>query len=422
MAKVAALIRSALKSREGNFAVSFALAAPVLLGLAAGGMDMFLVHSQKSAIQNSVDAAALAAVREASLKGWDEKTAKAISEHVVKSNYLTHHASKNYYEVETEVDKTNKQVTVTVKQDHYPYFYSSFFSSPQIVRSATATAAGKTNICAIGLNPSASHTISLNDDALLTAPNCAVYSNSAAVDGMSSIKGASMVADLACSAGGFGGAARNYNKLPITDCPPMEDPLKLRTPPSYSSTTCKASALELKDDEVVHRLTPGVYCDGLTIKSGTQVILDPGIYVFKDGPLTLAANGTLFGRGIGIYFTGTGSTFSLASGSTVDLEAAKSGSMAGLIFFQDRSSAIGDFVLRSNNASNLLGTIYLPNGNFIIDTNSKVADASAYTAIVARSIQLQRKPNVVLNTNYESTDVPVPAGLGPSSGELRLLH
>ncbi|MEX0344202.1 MAG: hypothetical protein AB3N20_04715 [Rhizobiaceae bacterium] len=239
---------------------------------------------------------------------------------------------------------------------------------------------------------------------------------------MSSTKKASMVADLACTAGGFGGAAKNYNKLPITDCPPMEDPLKLRTPPSFSSTTCKASALQLKDEGVMQRLSPGVYCDGLTIKSGAQVTLDPGIYVIKDGPLTLSANATLFGRGVGLYFTGTGSTFLLESGSTVDLEAAKSGSMAGLIFFQDRSSASADFVLRSKNASVLLGTIYLPNGNFIVDTNSKVADASAYTAIVARSIQLMRKPNVVLNTNYESTDVPVPAGLGPSSGELRLLH
>ena len=69
-----------------------------------------------------------------------------------------------------------------------------------------------------------------------------------------------------------------------------------------------------------------------------------------------------------------------------------------------------------------MGTIYLPNGNFIIDTDNKVADASAYMAIVTRSLSLLRAPNVVLNTDYSATDVPVPAGIGGSgTSTVRLL-
>ncbi|PLX35810.1 MAG: hypothetical protein C0606_17060 [Hyphomicrobiales bacterium] len=60
-----------------------------------------------------------------------------------------------------------------------------------------------------------------------------------------------------------------------------------------------------------------------------------------------------------------------------------------------------------------LGTIYLPKGVLIIDATNTVADQSAYTAIVAERLELQSSPNLVLNTNYGATDVPVPPGVGP---------
>jgi hypothetical protein len=46
-----------------------------------------------------------------------------------------------------------------------------------------------------------------------------------------------------------------------------------------------------------------------------------------------------------------------------------------------------------------------------IDANAPVADKSAYTAIVARMLTLYGGPHLVLNTNYEQTDVPVPDGI-----------
>lgn len=394
--------------------------APVVLGLVAGGLDLTFYRAQSAAIQDSVDSAALAAVREASLKGWDSKVATAVAETIARTNYSTHHTSEIHYEVDTKVDKKNRRVTVEITQDHYPYFFSSLFPSPQVFATATAAAAGSTNICVIGLDGTRSQTIGMNDSSIMTAPNCAVYSNSQAIDGMAAVKKSSMNTDLACSAGGYLGTAVNFSSTPLTDCPTIDDPLAKRPAPSVAP--CRETSLEIKGKGGSQRLMPGTYCNGLTIKANASVTLDPGIYIIKDGPLTLAANASLFGRGVGFYFVGSGSAFSLESGSTVDLEAAKAGALAGLLFFQDRSSPEANFILRSNKASNLLGTIYLPNGNFIIDTNAKVADTSAYTTIVARSLTLKRKPNVVLNTNYDGTDVPVPTGLGPTKGDVRLLN
>ena len=65
----------------------------------------------------------------------------------------------------------------------------------------------------------------------------------------------------------------------------------------------------------------------------------------------------------------------------------------------------------SNNARNLLGTIYLPQGTLLIDATAPVADQSAYTAIIANSLQLQKGPQLVLRSDYDKTNVPVPDGL-----------
>jgi hypothetical protein len=48
-----------------------------------------------------------------------------------------------------------------------------------------------------------------------------------------------------------------------------------------------------------------------------------------------------------------------------------------------------------------------------IDANKPIADQSAYTIVVARRVELYSGPNLVLNTDYGGTDVPVPKGVGP---------
>ncbi|MBY0258710.1 TadG family pilus assembly protein [Methylobacterium sp.] len=120
------------------------------------------------------------------------------------------------------------------------------------------------------------------------------------------------------------------------------------------------------------------------------------------------------------------------------------GIMAGLLIFEDRWALPGLLsllplngkglaklapngvaVLRacriiSDNARTLLGTIYLPVGRLIIDSKRPVADESAYTVIIARMIDLYDGPNLMPNARYDSTDIPVPDGVGPSSADTQL--
>jgi Flp pilus assembly protein TadG len=385
---------------------------PVLAGLTGGAMDLYIHNFQVKSLQNAADSAVLAATREASLKGWNVRTAKAIADNFLSETLAEVGMKQATYTSNVTVDTAKRRVTVAVEQDHYGYFFLGYFKgSPQIHVSATAQASGNTNVCVIGLEGKGNGTVSLIQEAQLSASNCAVYSNSTARTGLESSGNAMLTAQLACSSGGYAGAGRNFSRPPVTDCPPIKDPLASRSAPSHSRWWCKHTGLLIKKKYEI--LSPGVYCNGVTIMSGANVVLRPGIYVFRDGPLTISSNASLTGKNVGLYFTGKGAVFNATSDSVVSLSAPSSGSMAGLLMFQDRNNAEGDFYIKSRKASNLLGTIYLPNGNFIVDTNNKIAEDSAYTAIVARRLILRKQPNLVLNTDYDDTPVPVPTGVGP---------
>jgi hypothetical protein len=196
-------------------------------------------------------------------------------------------------------------------------------------------------------------------------------------------------------------------------------------------------------------LEPGVYCKGLKITDKAVVTLRPGIYIIKDGPLVVDKGATLEGADVGIYLTGRRSNLVFAAASTINLSAPKDGPLAGILIFDDPSGAkapaippyplpiplVGELLgalqpggpprehkILSDNARLLLGTIYMPQGRLIIDASKPIADKSAYTVMVVRRIDLHAGPNLVLNSDYSATEVPVPKGVGPYGNNIMLTN
>jgi hypothetical protein len=96
--------------------------------------------------------------------------------------------------------------------------------------------------------------------------------------------------------------------------------------------------------------------------------------------------------------------------------------LAGILFFESRPAQPGrSFVISSTRARQLLGTIYLPRGTFKTDGAGTIASISAYTVIVADRIDMTRA-TLVINADYGASDVPLPGGLGASTGQVRLVH
>jgi hypothetical protein len=280
------------------------------------------------------------------------------------------------------------------------------------VAHATAKLAGTANVCILTLDPTAVKAFHMDKQAKLKATGCAVYSDSSHTQGIRLDQNSELAAALICAVGGVKAKTTAITPVPTTDCPFLPDPLSSRNEPPVG--VCKATALNIKTGNVV--LDPGTYCAGIKINGTANVTFRPGNYIIKDGAFEISGSATVKSDNAAFFLKGEKSVLNFRGATSIAMTGAISGDMAGLLFFEDRSVSIGRVHrIDSANANILTGTIYLSRGKLIIDPNSPVAQDSAYTAIIANEVEIDQGPTLVLNSDYGSSNVPVPEGINLSS-------
>jgi Tfp pilus assembly protein PilX len=142
----------------------------------------------------------------------------------------------------------------------------------------------------------------------------------------------------------------------------LTDPFANISPPTYNST-CTYTNYSFSGSGST-TLSPGTYCGGIKI-SGGSVTFNPSTqpYVLLGGGFTLSG-GTATGTGVTFYNT-SDSSHSYGpvnlSGGTSDLSAPSSGSLAGMLFFQDRSTPAGHYTEQfTGGTQNITGILYFP--------------------------------------------------------------
>lgn len=405
---------------HGGIVISFAMLLPVVLGIIGLASDYAMMTKVRQDLQQAADAAAIAGAREIPLAMSNVKQVASAVRSFAAYRLMEDSAATDaklasgHLALNVEVVDHFSAVKVTITETWTPFFlhFINAGVTPIIVTSQ-ARYVGRNNVCVLGL-ASGNAAVYLDKNARLSGNNCGVFSNSSDASGLHVDSGAVLRAQIICSAGGASvSSSATVVPAPITDCPAVQDPLAKRAAPSIGS--CDHNGLVL--DSVTKTIDPGVYCGGLTIKGTAKVTLNPGIYVIKDGGLTVTGTATITGTSVGFFITGTKVVATNFTQKThVSLAAPKDGPMAGLLLFEDRAVTVKmKHKITSDDARVLLGTIYLPVGSLIIDAKQPVADQSAYTAIVVQSLELNMGPNLVLNADYDMTDVPVPAGIAGSS-------
>ena len=405
------------KGNRGNVSFIFGMAAATLVVAGGGAVDYASMVAVRSNLQSAADAAATAAARELYLANVKDSDVQAVAKQMAGAKLATVNAIEKYI-VAASVGSKRTAVTATIKAEPKTFFASMVgVSSTELSVEATARILGSGRICAIGLDPASAGTIRLEKNAKITAKKCAVFSNSSHSQGIRAHNTSRLTAEFTCTAGGYHGTSSNFTPSPETDCPAIPDPLAQRTPPSVGA--CNQTKTTISTGLVT--LSPGVYCGGLKITKTARVRLRPGVYIIKDGPLVVDMEAEFTGDYVGFYFTGDRATFKFTKDSLIKLGAPKDGPLAGLLFFGDRGNALGKkYRIESNNARHLLGTIYLPNGDLEIEAKRPVADRSDYTVVVSYGIKMSDGPDLVLNADYDASDVPVPEGIGPVGGNIVL--
>jgi Flp pilus assembly protein TadG len=412
---------------HGGTLVTFAIVFPMFAVAVGMALDYAGAATMRSKMQAVTDAAALHAAREFQMVQANVEKVSAVA-----TNYARQLKGVN---VDVAVDTSALTVRVTLDKDVQNTFAQLGLGATTHVRTtATAKMTNGLPLCLLALEPKAAEAIKLEKNARLTAPACVVNSNSTSSKGLVSLDDAVLQAGLICSAGGKVKTKNtNYSPEPKTDCPVMPDPLAGRQAPP--SATCTFTDMVVKAANAL--LQPGVYCGGLIVTSGATVTLNPGLFVFKDGPLVVDGGASLTGNGVSIFMKGPNANLTFATASTINLTASKSGPLSGILIYDDPTGADApeksgkhakagksprEHSILSDDARMLLGTIYMPKGRLIIDATKPVADRSAYTVLVVQQLDLYDGPNLVLNTDYRASDVPIPEGVGPYGGKIRLTN
>lgn len=459
------IFRSFAGRDAGSVAMTFGIAASVLL--AAGGMaiDIGIVTLKTNQLQRAADAGALAAARELQVANATEAQVIAVATETVQSNLQKYGASVN---VSVVVGDDKRSVSVKADLPVKTFFMDWTEGEGVAVDAVAGIHNAGIPLCVLGLSQRLGGVqkpgVTLNENARLSGDSCAVYSNATRRDAIRSDSGALLEAGLICSSGGAMGGVDNFNPAPITDCPIFKDPLAGRPEPTIGS--CDYTNVQHGFDAVfnisermvqneisaetydesgnpadkriypekeqepvdtsgydrsVITLEPGVYCGGLVLGGGVTVNLRAGDYIIKDGPLYITQEAILQGENVGFFFSGDDSNIYFGPHTQINLTAPESGDLAGLLFFESRTSRlVRPHAILSDGARRLEGTIYLPTGHLYIDADAPIADKSAYTAIIANRVELFAGPHLVLNTDYTATEVPVPDGVGATKGDVHL--
>jgi hypothetical protein len=150
-------------------------------------------------------------------------------------------------------------------------------------------------------------------------------------------------------------------------------------------------------------LQPGLYYGGISITGNSSVTFSPGTYILAGGGLSVTGNSTLSGTGVTFYNTsglGGYGPINLIGNETVNFSAPTSGSLKGILFFQDRSvaySSSNGSTIKGNSSSTFNGAVYFPTTALTYLGNSSVA---GYTFLIADKITITG--NSTIGDNYTS--------------------
>lgn len=169
-------------------------------------------------------------------------------------------------------------------------------------------------------------------------------------------------------------------------------------------------------------LPAGVHCGKYSVQGTATLILSPGDHYFVNGGIWVLQNGSLTGTDVALAFSGN-SQFHFNGAAQVSLEGRHIGPLAGFVLVTSPLNT-GVFTIQSKNVARLYGTIYLPKAKLSVSgAGGQVAQQSAWTVVVADQLMTTGAQELVINSAYSGSGVPVPQGVGPPSiGSIRLSH
>ena len=407
------------RNTRGVIALKFALAVPGLAVLVLGGVDLYAVQADRARLQSIADAAALAGARELGLAvDAAGPEGRALSYIEAQLSEWAHGPQSITPSVEVVTLASGERALHAVLDANRTSFFGNMLPPGgwNMHAEATATSIAVTPLCVLVHGETGSEVLRAKDSSQIRAPACLVHSNhDIRVEGVARITAAAVQAVTR--------AQGSISPEPATGAVAIEDPfasLDLNAELLRRTVGCTVRRIPLVVTSGRHVLSPGVHCNGISIEGTAELVLQPGEHWFLQGALVIKEAARLSGENVVLIFD-QASKFEFKDRAMVNLEGREEGAYAGLVMVADRGNR-QDFIISSDQVESLLGVIYVPDATLIVEGSADVARESSWTVIVSQRLELKGSPQLFINANYTASDVPVPEGVGPSSGGSRLLQ
>ena len=359
--------RDLLSNKDGATATVVGLVFFSLIGFLGLGSEAGMWYYTHRTMQSAADSAAVGAVAVLVAGGTGNYTTEA------KATTAQYGFADGAAGVTVTVNKPPKSghytatanaVEVIVSQPQTALF-SSLFLANGLTISTRAVAAPSGTGCVLALDSKASAATFGNGTTNVNLIACSLYVNSSSSSALDIVGGASISAYSASIVGNFvdsGGGSITTTPGPLTTgTTPAADPYQNVPIPPYSG--CNHTSFTAPKNGPA--LSPGVYCNGLSITANANVTLSPGTYIIDRGSFAVAGGATVSGNGVTIVLTDSGGTtpaiVSINGGATINLSAPTSGATAGLAFMQDRNGTQGTInKFAGGTTQNIEGAIYFP--------------------------------------------------------------
>jgi Flp pilus assembly protein TadG len=356
------------RAQSGNYVTMFALATPFIVGGAGlaseGGMWLY----QHNDVQAAADSAALSAANARTAYKSTNMTNQANS--VTTSYGYSNGVSGTTVVVNsppTSGPRTGNadavEVIVTIQQPRL--LTKIFFSNNVTIRGRSVALNGANGVgCVLALNKTVGNAVNINGNPALTLKGCSIYSNSNSSSSVAAGGTSTASAVAVYAVGKVSGSDHFTTTDGITpNSSPTSDPYASAQIPSYSG--CDYNNKSYKTTVTI---SPGVYCNGISLNAGANVTMQPGTYIIDRGDLSVNGGATLTGTGVTIILTSsTGKNYpnvTINGGATVSLTAPTSGDTSGLVFFADRNTPTSNtFKFNGGSGQVIGGAIYIPTGS-----------------------------------------------------------
>jgi hypothetical protein len=176
----------------------------------------------------------------------------------------------------------------------------------------------------------------------------------------------------------------NFTGLLVEGVTNTEDPLASLPTPTFDPTL-DLGTVNLNGGST--ELTPGFYSGGISLTSSAIVFLDPGLYVLDGVGLDMGGQSSIFGQGVTLFITGTG-TVNMSGGGSVNLTPPDSGVYRDVLLFVDRDAA-GSVIMFGGGEFKTNGKMYAPSS--IVDIGGTVStggDPNFGWLLVAKDLRL----------------------------------